>query len=474
LPKPLDSARDLPQHCIGTMSETVRILLVEDDASARELGVFNLRRAGYEVDAVDCGEAALAAFSPGTHALVITDLRMPGLSGLDLLRAVKERARDVPVIVVTAYGNVDVAVEAMKAGALDFVGKPFNRDHLLLTVKRALESRRLHQEVRTLRRRASGVERPLVVGSEAMRRVVELTERVADSDATVLITGETGTGTVLVARRIHARGARGDGPFVAVNCAAVPGELLESELFGHTRGAFTGASRARTGRFRQADGGTLFLDEVAELPAALQSKLLRVLEERMVDVVGSDTPAAVDVRVVAATNQELPARVRDGSFREDLLYRLNAVEIPIPPLRERPEEIEPLVRHFVEQHAAGRELALSPELLAELRARPWPGNVRQLENACERLVLLCSGDTLRIEDLPPREPAPATAPQPLAVDQWPPLPEAGLGLFDLEKRVIERVLRLKGGNVSQAAAYLRVPRHVLAYRMVKYGIEREP
>ncbi len=455
------------------MAAAARILLVEDDSSARELGAFNLRKAGYTVDTAENGDAALSAFDPQHHELVITDLRMGAVSGMDVLREVTARAPGVPVIVVTAYSSVDVAVEAMRAGAHDFVGKPFNRDHLLLAVERALERRRLANEVRVLRRRAAGVERPLVVASTAMQKVVEVSDRIAESDATVLITGETGTGKELIARRIHARGQRADGPFVAVNCAAVPGELLESELFGHVKGAFTGATQSRTGRFRQAGGGTLFLDEVAELPLPLQGKLLRVLQEKTVDVLGSDRPVAVDARVISATNRDLAASIREGSLREDLLYRLNVVDVAIPPLRERREEIPHLVTHFVEQLARGRELSIPAELLDELQARPWPGNVRQLQNACERLVLLCRGDTLRIEDLPRSGTSRAdTTAATTSLDDWPPLPESGLSLVDLENRVIERVLRLKRGNVTQAASYLGVPRHVLAYRMAKYGIER--
>ncbi|MCB9581106.1 MAG: sigma-54-dependent Fis family transcriptional regulator [Polyangiaceae bacterium] len=446
-----------------------RILFVEDDAAGRELGSYNLRKAGYDVDAVASGEEALARFSPDVHALVITDVRMPGISGLDVLRSVKVKAPDVPVLVITAYGSVETAVEAMKQGAADFVGKPFNRDHLLLSVERALEGRQLRDEVRRLRRNAAGVERPLVAASEAMRRVLEIADRVAASDATVLITGETGTGKELVARRVHAHSGRADGPFVAINCAAVPGDLLESELFGHEKGAFTGATRAREGRFRQAEGGTLFLDEIGEMPPSLQGKLLRVLQERVVDVVGGDRPVVVDVRLLAATNRDLAHMAREGSFREDLLYRINVLEVRVPPLRERPEEIAPLARHFVERFARGRELSLPEDVIAELRARPWPGNVRQLENACERLVILCDGDTLQLDDLPPRDDQPEAG----TAMEWPDLPPDGLGLVDLEKRVIERVLALKHGNVSQAAQYLRVPRHVLAYRMVKYGISRD-
>ena len=455
-----------------------RILFVEDDAAGREMGLFNLHRAGYAPEGAASGEAAIALLAPGRFELVVTDVRMSGVSGLDVLRRVKDLDPDVPVIVVTAFGNVDLAVEAMKAGAADFIGKPFNRDHLLLAVGKALEGRRLRRELRSLRIRATGVERPIVACSASMQRLTELTDRVAATDATVLVTGESGTGKELVARRLHVRSPRAEGPFVALNCAAVPGELLESELFGHEKGAFTGAHRARPGRFRQADGGTLFLDEVGELPLPLQGKLLRVLQERVVDVVGRDVPVPVDVRVVAATNRDLPALVREGRFRSDLLYRLDVVQLRVPALRERPEDIEPLVRHFVERAAGDRELAIPDALVAELRRRPWPGNVRELENACERLAILCPGDTLDLADLPgaPVAPAPprdGAGTGGLTLDDWPPLPEGGLSLVDLEKRVIERVLARLDGNVSAAARYLRVPRHILTYRLQKYGIRRE-
>ena len=447
-----------------------RILLIEDDASGRELGAFNLRSAGHEVEVAENGEQGLTLFAAGQHDLVITDIRMPGLSGMDVLARIKQTAPDVPVVVITAFGSVDVAVGAMRAGAYDFIEKPFKRDQLLITVARALEHRSLRVEVQTLRRETKGVERPIVAHSEAMRRVLEVADRVAPTEATALITGETGTGKELVARRIHARSGRGDGPFVAVNCAAIPAELIESELFGHEKGAFTGAVRPRKGKFRQAEGGTLFLDEIGEMPLPLQGKLLRALQEHVVDVVGGDTPQKVDARIVTATNQNLEARVADGTFRQDLLYRLNVIEIRIPPLRERPEDIDALVDHFVRAFSGDRDPGVGTPLLEEMRRRPWPGNVRQLENACERLTILSPSGELRIEDLPPAGDAPTTASAEPA--EWPDLPPEGLGLVDLEKRVIERVLALKGGNVSQAASYLRVPRHILTYRMAKYGIRR--
>jgi len=443
------------------------LLLLEDDPAGRELARFNLQKAGYAVDTAADGETGLARFDPARHSVVITDVKMPGLSGLEVLRRIKATSPETPVLVVTAFGNVELAVEAMKAGAWDFIGKPFNRDQLLWAVDKALASRRLHDEVRSLRLQSRGLERPLVVASEAMRRLVELADRVAASDAGVLITGESGTGKELLARRVHARSRRAEGPFVVVNCAAIPAALLEAELFGHEKGAFTGADRARAGRFRQAAGGTIFLDEVGELPLELQPKLLRCLQERAVDPVGADHPVAVDVRVLAATNRDLRAEIAAGRFREDLFYRLDVVELHVPPLRERPDDLEALARHFVLRFAPGRDLELSEELLAELRNRPWYGNVRELENACERMVILCEGPRLCPEGLPPGGNGGRTS------DEWPPLPPDGLSLVDLEKRVIERALQLKRWNVSQTANYLRIPRHVLIYRLEKHGIHRE-
>jgi len=444
------------------------ILFIDDDAAGRELSLFNLGAAGYQVEGAADGERGFALFSAERHHLVVTDLRMPKLSGLDVLARIKRQAPDVPIIVITAHGSVEAAVQAMRAGAYDFLEKPFSRDELLLCVERALERRLLALENRALRLRAAGVEREIVAASAAMQQLLHTADRVARSEASVLVTGESGTGKELVARRIHARSARADGPFVPVNCAAIPGPLLESELFGHERGAYTGAVKARPGRFRKAEGGTIFLDEVGELPLDLQGKLLRTLQERMVDVLGSDQPVAVDVRVVAATHQDLRAQIQAGAFREDLFYRLNVVELPVPPLRDRPEDVDVLVRHVVAQLAPDRDLSVPEDLLAALRRYSWPGNVRELENACERLVILCDGEILRLADLPP----PVLQSAAPAVDEWPPLPPDGLSLVDLERRVIERALQLKGGNVSQAAVYLKIPRHVLAYRLEKYGIGR--
>ncbi len=452
-----------------------RILFIDDDTAGREVALFNLRKAGYEVTAAEGGQEGLAAFAAGSFDLVVTDVKMPGISGIEVLRRVRGKSPDVPVLVITAFGNVETAVTAMKEGAYDFIGKPFHRDQLLLAVEKALERRRLASEVRELKIRASGVGRDIVCASPAMKKALEVADRVASTEATVLITGESGTGKEAVARRIHVMSPRAEAPFVAVNCAAIPGELLESELFGHARGAFTGAVRDRIGRFRQAAGGTLFLDEIGEMPLPLQAKLLRVLQERVVDAVGGDKPIPVDVRIVVATNRDLPERIREGAFREDLYYRLNVVELRVPPLRERPEDIPALVDHFMQELAQGRDLAVPPRVMEELASRPWPGNVRELKNACERMAILCRGTEVSVEDLPPRPPAQKSAngPGEAGTDEWPPLPPEGLSLVDLEKRVIERALRLKGGNITQAAAYLRIPRHVLVYRIEKFGIRRD-
>jgi two-component system NtrC family response regulator len=437
------------------------ILLIDDDTTGRALSAHNLRKRGHDVDEAADGRVGLQLLDPTRHDVVVTDLRMPGLSGMDVLKGARERAPDVPVVVVTAYGSVDVAVQAMRAGAWSFIEKPFSRDRLELAVQRALEARRLRRDNRSLR----SVERPMLAQSPTMLACLELVDRMAGSDAPVLITGESGTGKELVARRLHARSRRSGGPFVAVNCAAIPANLLEAELFGHSKGAFTGAQKARVGRFRSAQGGTLFLDEVGEVPAELQAKLLRVLQERAVDVVGSDTSVDVDVRVLAATNQDLDERVGDGRFREDLYYRLNVLRVDLPPLRDRPQDVVPLAEAFLAE-LASRELILDASAKAALLTRSWRGNVRELRNLCERLSVLAPGPTVSASELPP-ERVPGR-PGGNWLDALPP----DITLHELETAVIEHVLARCSGNVSQAARTLGVPRHILAYRMQKFGIDR--
>ncbi|HWW74442.1 MAG TPA: sigma-54 dependent transcriptional regulator, partial [Pyrinomonadaceae bacterium] len=381
------------------------ILVADDDDSLRRVLEFQLRESGYEVLTAADGLAALDLFTGREVDCLITDLRMPGLSGLELLRRASAIKGETPVVVITAFGDVETAVEAMRAGAFDYVTKPFNRDQILLTVEKALVFGRAVSENRQLRRLVHDRFRleNVVGASQPMQRVLDLVERVSRSDVTVLVTGESGTGKELVAKGIHFSGPRAARPFVAVNCAAIPEALIESELFGHKRGSFTGAVADAKGKFEEASGGTLLLDEVSAMPPALQPKLLRVLQEQEVVRLGESAPRKVDVRIIAATNRDLRTMVADGSFREDLYFRLAVVPVELPPLRERREDIPVLAEHFLrracERHKCG-DLAMDREVFAALSAYPWPGNVRELENTVERMVVLARGQTITVEDLP--------------------------------------------------------------------------
>jgi DNA-binding NtrC family response regulator len=373
-----------------------RVLLVEDEAPAVRVISMALERDGFELVAAADASSALARLQEVRPDVVVTDYRLPGMSGLDLLRYLLRRSPDTPVIVITAHGDERLAVEAMKLGAFSYLPKPFDCDELSLMLKRAVEVYRLRRDLREAR--LSGRDE-LIGESEVMRRIRELIADVAATDATALILGETGTGKELVARAIHASSRRAAHRFVAVNCAAIPDTLLEAELFGHTRGAFTGAVRSRDGKILSASGGTLFLDEVGDVPASVQPKLLRVLEEGTVTPLGSDHPIDVDVRLVAATNHDLTDAVKTGAFREDLYYRLNVVPLRLPPLRDRREDIPLLVRHLLPRLAERHGKAVrdvSPGVLDWLSKRSWPGNVRELENTLERLVVLCHHSILQL------------------------------------------------------------------------------
>ncbi len=447
-----------------------RVLLVDDDASFREVMSFHLHDEGYACDVAAEGQQALSMFDPLVHAVVVTDLKMPRVSGMEVLSAVKRRSADTLVIVITAFADMATAIEAMKAGAYDFLPKPCDRDHFKLTVRRAMDLVRLKAQVRDLHKRLDSAGKQLVFRSPQMAKVVAVADRVAQSDGTVLIQGESGTGKELLARRIHQRSPRADGPFVAVNCSAIARELLESELFGHVRGAFTGAVRDRKGRFEQAHRGTIFLDEVGDIPIDLQSRLLRVLQERVVDVVGSDSPVSVDVRVLAATNRDLRKLVDGGSFREDLYFRLAVFPIDLPALRERRSDIAPLVNHFLVRHGSDRALSVTDGLLHRLEALEWRGNVRELENFCQRMALLAEDDVLT-EDLAPAEvTGPGAGSGGLQAPARIELPPEGVSLVDLERDVIIRALEMNHYNQTQTARFLRIPRHILLYRIEKYQI----
>ena len=380
------------------------ILLVEDKESLRRVLRMTLENAGYSVTEAADARAAIDEIGEVPHKIVLTDLRMPNGSGIDVLRASKNADSDVPVIVMTAYGSIDEAVQAMKDGAHDFLQKPVDSNHLLLLVERALEQSRLRTENLLLREEWSkryGF--PRIIGeSEAIKRAVGETQRVATTDATVLLLGESGTGKELFARAVHHLSNRRDKPFVAINCAAIPETLIENELFGHERGAFTGAGERRLGKFELASGGTVFLDEIGELPLAVQGKLLRAIEEKSVDRIGGKAPIPVDVRIVAATNKDLRAAVDKGEFRGDLFFRLAVFPIEIPPLRDRGEDVVLLAHHFAAQlgkELRGREATLGDRSLEALRAHGWPGNVRELENAIERACILSDGASLEPSDL---------------------------------------------------------------------------
>ncbi len=455
-----------------------RILVIDDDKSLREVVRFMLAEAGHEVLLACDGAEGLTRLDEAPD-LVLSDIRMPKLDGMEVLRRVRETGAPAPpVIMLTAHGTVEQAVAAMKLGAFTYLLKPFARDELVLSVEQALHASRLehdNERLRGLLRRGPG-DGGLLYRSAAMERLVQAIRQAAPSDASVLLVGESGTGKELAARALHDLSVRWDKPFVAVNCGAIPGELVESELFGHARGAFTGADRASPGRIRAADGGTLFLDEVAELPLAVQPKLLRVLETRQVDPVGAAAPVVVDFRLVCATHRDLEQEVAAGRFREDLWYRLNVVPLALPPLRERPEDVALLWEHFTLLHA-GPGVASEPALVAALAALPWRGNVRELKNVNQRLVLMRRGDTLTaaaLHELAPNAgglaPAAATPTEPGGGLPLGPLPADGLSLIELEKEVIRRALALCGGNQSRTAAYLGIPRHVLLYRLSKFDI----
>ena len=442
-----------------------RILVVEDDPGLRFTVSDALEEAGYDVAVAKSGTAASEMLAAGAFDVVVTDLKLPGKSGMELLREAKALAPPPSVITMTGYGSIESAVEAMKLGAEDYLTKPFSIEELQLILSRILRVRSLEEENRALRQQVESRSRfeELLGKSKAMRELFELVSAVAETDATVLILGESGTGKELVARALHRRGSRKEGPFVALNCSAIPESLFEAEMFGSEKGAFTGADRRRTGKIEQADGGTLFLDEIAEMPQAAQAKLLRVLQERSITRIGGNESVGVDIRVVSATNQEdLKGLVEAGRFREDLFYRLNVFAIRIPPLRERSEDIPLLVNHFLDTLAC--RCRVSEEAIGLLMGYRYPGNVRELWNVIERASILCRGGTIEPKHLPTefagRESGPSTAIP--AVEAIVPLKEA---VRRFERDYLERVLKAAAGNRNRAAALLGIGRKALWERL---------
>ena len=452
------------------------ILLVEDKDSLRRVLRLTLENAGYTVTEAPDARAAVAEIARAPHRLVLTDLRMPHGSGLDVLHAARAADNDVPVIVMTAFGSIDEAVQAMKDGAHDFLQKPVDSNHLLLLVERALEQARLRTENILLREdwsRRYGF--PRIIGeSEAIKRAVGETQRVAQTEATVLLLGESGVGKELFARAVHHLSNRRDQPFVAINCAAIPETLIENELFGHERGAFTGASDRRLGKFELASGGTVFLDEIGELPLAVQGKLLRAIEEKVVDRIGGRAQISVDVRVVAATNRDLKAAVESGEFRRDLFFRLAVFPLEIPPLRERDEDIILLAKHFTAQlgkELRGREAALSEAAGAALRAHKWPGNVRELENAIERACILSDTMTLEPKDLGLVTPGARESEGLDGLDLSGALSDvANRAIRFAERRKISSALKENEGNKARTAEALGVSYKTLLTKLKDYEL----
>jgi two-component system, NtrC family, response regulator HydG len=446
------------------MAEPATLLVADDDPGLRESLERTLTREGYRVVLASDGRAALERVQAGGVDLIVTDLRMPGLTGLELLRAAKAIMPDVDVILLTAFGTVEEAVKAMKDGAYDFLTKPFRREQLIKLVYKALERRDLIEQNRALKKQLEDIRAKgqMIGASPSFRRMLTLVEQIADSSATILIQGESGTGKELVARTIHERSARRNGPFVAVNCAALPETLLESELFGYEKGAFTGAAGRKEGRFELANGGTLFLDEVADLSLITQPKILRVLQEGEFERLGGTRSLQVDVRIVAATNQDLSEMVKEKRFREDLYYRLNVITVRVPPLRERHEDIRVLAQHYLRVYAAknGRKLeGFSNEALERLESYAWPGNVRELENLIERTVLLARKDRIDAEDLP-EEVAGVKRPPRDAI-----LELVGTPLDEIEQRLLDETLRITGGNKTQAAKLLGIDVRTVARKL---------
>ncbi|HEY8518098.1 MAG TPA: sigma-54 dependent transcriptional regulator [Candidatus Binatia bacterium] len=446
------------------------ILIVDDDASMCETLAVGLEPRGYEVRWTTSALEALDLLAGCAFDAVVTDLNMRGMNGIELCSRIAADRPDVPVIVITAFGSLDTAVGAIRAGAYDFITKPLELEALVLALERAIALRRLREEVRRLReaRDAAYGDGELIGASPAMRRVHELIDRIVDSDASVLITGESGTGKEVVARSLHRRGRRSRGPFVAINCAALPETLLESELFGHVRGAFTDARASRTGLFVQANGGTLFLDEIAELPLSLQPKLLRALQERVVRPLGGDTEIPFDVRLITATNRDLETAVHEGRFREDLYFRVNVIHIPLPPLRARGGDILLLAQRFIKEYGAraGKNVTgLSPQAAERLLAYSWPGNVRELENCIERAIALAQHDKILPDDLPEKVRDYRRSHVLVASDD----PAELVPLEEVERRYILRVMEAVGGNKSQAAQILGLGRKTLYRKLEAYG-----
>ncbi|MEE9280593.1 MAG: sigma-54 dependent transcriptional regulator [Myxococcota bacterium] len=444
------------------MPDSRSVLVVDDDAAMREMLIPLLEEGGLEPHAAASAQLALEAARSSDFDAVLSDIRMPGADGFQLLGQLRELRPETPVILMTAFGSIDSAVEAMRAGAFDYITKPFKREAVLATLERAFERRELEAENRRLRRALDQTSSfgDLIGASPAMRDIFALIKKISSSRSSVLITGDSGTGKEVVARTIHFTGSRAERPFVPINCTAMPEGLLESELFGHARGAFTGAYTAKRGLFEEANGGTLFLDEIGDMPALLQGKLLRVLQDREIRPVGANRSVRVDVRIITATNRDLKEEIAQGRFRNDLFYRLNVIPVHLPPLRERPEDIPALARAFARKHG-GAAARISTEAMNRLMRLPWEGNARELENAIERALALSGGEQVELENLPSGNGGGSTREEESLLDV---AVERKLTLRQLGDLYVDRVLGSVGGNKVHAARILGINRRTLYRR----------
>ncbi len=445
----------------------MKTLLVDDDINLTKVLSYQLQQVGYQVTVAHSGKEGLELFKKQVFPLIISDIQMPDLDGIRLLEEIRAIDHDAVFILITAFGSIDQAVKACELGADDYLTKPFSREQLIFTIEKALRIRQLEQENQLLKQELGKhfTFENLVVQSPAMQKVVQIAARLAQSDSNVLLLGESGTGKNLIAKAIHYNSKRKDKPLITVNCPSIPDQLLESELFGHIKGSFTGAIADRQGKFELANGGTIFLDEIGDLKPELQAKLLRVIQEKEFERIGENKPIKVDVRIIAATNRDLKKLVAENKFREDLYYRLSVVPIVLPPLRQRKEEIPLLIDLVLKKLGVHGKLRITPQAVARLQAYPWPGNVRELENVIEQMVVLSGKDVLDVEDLPEHLQTETQLPEKNLQ-----MVNGLLPLKELEKLAIEQALQQAEGNQSQAARLLQIPRHVLIYKMKKYGL----